>query len=112
MFGYDLAQSSSQLPTGTKIRSPCPLIDPVTFAEGCVSAFALQATCPLFLLIASTMAPSPEAQPSALGVAPGISLQRRSVRPMLLPTMTRSPLMYGVLRELLTTKPGAERSFT
>src|SRR6478672_2981267 len=111
MFGYDLAQSSSQFPTGTKMRSPWPLIDPVTFDEGCVSAFARQTTSPLFLLIASTMAPSPEAQPSALGVPPVIR-QRRSTSPMLLPTITSSPLIYGVLRELLTTKPGAERSFT
>src|SRR5215471_7700550 len=111
MFGYALAQSSSQFPTGTKILSPCPLIDPVTFAEGCVSAFDLQTTWPLCLLTASTMAPSPEAQPSALGVPP-VSRQSRSVRPMLLPTMSRSPLTYGVLRELLTTKPGADRSFT
>src|SRR6266436_368480 len=111
MFGYALAQSSSQFPSGTKIRSPCPLIDPVTFAEGCVSALLLQTTWPVVLLIARTMAPSPEAQPSALGVPPVIR-QRRSTSPMLLPTMTRSPLTYGVLRELLTTKPGAERSLT
>src|SRR6267142_2145886 len=111
MFGYALAQSSSQLPTGTKMRSPWPLIEPVTFDEGCVSAFALQTTWPVFLLIASTMAPSPDAHPSALGVPPVIR-QRRSVSPTLLPTMRRSPLTYGVLRELLTTKPGAERSFT
>src|SRR5260221_14661821 len=111
MFGEALAQSSSQFPTGTKIGPPSPLIDPVTFDEGCVSAFARQTTWPLFLLIASTMAPSPEAQPSALGVPPVIR-QRRSVSPMLLPTMSRSPLTYGVVREALTTKPGPERPFT
>src|SRR3954462_14373418 len=111
MFGEDRAQSSSQFPTGTKIVSPCPLIDPVTFAEGCVSAFALQTTWPLSLLTATTMAPSPEAQPRAAGVPPVIR-QRRSVSPMLLPTISRSPLTYGVLRELLITKPGADRSLT
>jgi hypothetical protein len=38
------AQSSSQFPTGTKIILSCPLIDPVIFDEGCVSAFVLQTT--------------------------------------------------------------------
>src|SRR6266850_276709 len=112
MFGYALAQSSSQFPTGTKIMLSCPLIDPVIFDEGCVSAFVLQTTRPVCLLIARTMAPSPEAQPSALGVAPGIIRQRRSTNPILLPTISRSPLTYGVLRDPFATKPGTERSFT
>src|SRR2546429_4355271 len=50
------------------------------------------------------MAPSPEAQPIALGVAPGVSRQRRSTNPILLPTMIRSPLTYGVRSEEHTSE--------
>jgi len=50
------------------------------------------------------MAPSPEAQPSAL--AWPLDHPAKAVdQPILLPTISRSPLTNGVLREPLTTEP-------